>query len=121
MKLLKQNHPPIESVSPASSRRRPFSESKSLCTRDDVTVVDVYKHSTLPLSTQGIKNFQTNTIQEFESVNRLIPSLCMSSKLSEVCISIYKVKCDNQIGGDPCGDRDAQYLHTTHGLCSYNA
>ena len=79
----KQNFPPIELV--------------SLCTRDDVTMIDECKNSTPTSSTHVKKNLQMNTFHELESMNRCE---CQVSSLKYV-FSIYNVKYVYQIGGIP--------------------
>ena len=57
----------------------------------------------------------------FESVNGFIPSLCMSKKLSEICILISKARYDDRSGESPW--RSWRYLICiiTRDLCSNNA
>ena len=65
----------------------PVSEYTSPLMRDDVKYeTNVYQ--TRPPSITRENNFQMDTLHKFESVDSNIPSLFMSRKLFEVCISI---------------------------------
>ena len=97
----------------------PYWESASLCTCDDVTMVDECKQSTTTPSTHVKKIFQVNTFHDGLKawMDLCRHCVCLESYLKYV-FSIYRAKYDDRIG--ECPWRSWRYLICiiTRGLCS---
>ena len=80
----------------------PSSENTSLCTRDDVTMVDECKQSTTPSSTHMEKNFQTNIFHEsLKAWMDLYRSCLYPGSYLNYVFSICKAKYVNRIEESP--------------------
>ena len=85
----------------------PSSENTSLCTRDDVTMVDECKQNTTTPSSHMSKNFQMNTLHDglkrewVYTVTVYVQGIIWS-------VRFQSIKQDMTIeSGNPRGDRDA--------------
>ena len=99
----------------------------SLCTHDDVTMVDICKQSTATStcsSTHVKKTFQMNIFHDGLKVwMDLYRHVCPENylKYAMYAFSIYKVKYDNRIGESLWQSWRYIICIIIRGLCSYNA
>ena len=100
----------------------PSSESRLLCTRDDVTMVHECKQSTTTSRTHMKKNFQVNTFHDdFKAwMDFYRHCVCLWSYLKYI-FPFYKVKLWQSNRGILWRSWCYLICIITRGLCSYNA
>ena len=115
----KQKYPAHVSMSPALSWHSLYQKAPCMC--DDVTMLNKWKRGTPTSNTNANKNFQINICNKFESINSIIPPLCMSRKLSEVVIFNLWSETWQLNQGNPHGDRGAIFIYPWIVLLQYMA
>ena len=101
---------------------RPSSESTSLCTRDDVTMVDECKQNTTTPSSHMNNNSQINTLHDgLKAWMDLYHHCVCPGHYLKCAFSIYKARYDHRIGESPWWSWRYLIRIITRGLCSYNA
>ena len=100
----------------------PSSECTSLCTRDDVTMVDELKQSTTTPITHMKKNLPMNTFHDgLKAWMDLYRHCVYPESYLRYAFSIYKAKYDNRVGESPWRSWRSLVCIITRGLCFYNA
>ena len=100
----------------------PYSESTSLCTRDDITMVDEWKQSTTTSSTHMKKYLLINMFHDgLKAWIDLYRHCVYPESYLRYAFSIYKAKYDNPIGESPWRSWHSLACIITRWLCFYNA
>ena len=111
--IFKQNYPQLNRYHQLQINATFLGEYVAMhAARDDVTMVDKCKQSTTTSTTHENKKISSEHIsRRVESVNGFIPSLCMSRKLSELCV--FNLCCETTTiqSGNPVAIVTLSNLH----------